>query len=157
MRALLLSLTLCVSACASLPEVDLPDLPDLPVPGVEGDVRDRPFMPTGDYPVPPNVERLIGPEDCRGSTLAAVSADLPRYPAREYVRGRQGWVVVRFDVAQPGEVENIRIARSVPGGGFNRVARQAVSDWQFQPLSGVDRLQNCVVMFEFRAGEVRIR
>lgn len=154
MRVLLLFLTLSVSACAGVPQVGLPDLP---VPGLENDVRDRPFMPTGDYPVPPNVERLIGPEDCRGSTLAAVRADLPQYPAREYGRGRQGWVVVRFDVAQAGQVENIRIARSMPGGGFSRESRRAVSDWEFQPLSNVDRLQNCVVLFEFRAGEVRIR
>jgi outer membrane biosynthesis protein TonB len=45
----------------------------------------------------------------------------------------------------------------VPDGPFNRAARNAVRDWRFQPLGEGQSLTNCVVMFEFRAGEVRIR
>mgnify|MGYP003114775933 CR=1 FL=1 len=117
-----------------------------------------PFIPRDEFPVPPNVERLIGPEDCRGSTLAAVEAEMPDYPARAWARGRQGWVVVRFHVYADGSVHRPRIARAVPDGPFNREVRRTVSDWRFRPLdNGVQSLENCVVMFEFRAGEVRIR
>lgn len=132
------------SACAS-------GLPALP-----GQGR-GPFIPTDMYPVPPNVERLIGPDDCQGSTLRALQAGVPDYPASAWSRGRQGWVVVRFTVEPDGAVERTRIARSVPSGVFDRASRRAVADWRFQPLEGGVALENCVVMFEFRAGEVRIR
>lgn len=148
MRVLVTVLALVLSACSAVP---VPSLPG------RGEPERGPFFPTDDYPVPPNVARLIGPEDCRGSTLAAVRAQMPEYPARAYARGRQGWVVVRFHVYSDGSVHRPRIARAVPDGPFNRAVISAVSDWEFRPLEGVDALENCVVMFEFRMGEVRIR
>ena len=66
-------------------------------------------------------------------------------------------MVVRFDVDSDGRVARTRIARSVPDGVFDRASRRAVSNWIFSPLEGAQTLENCVVMFEFRAGEVRIR
>ncbi|WP_203290811.1 energy transducer TonB [Maricaulis parjimensis] len=120
--------------------------------------RDRgPFVPRDELPVPPNVSRLIGEGDCQGSTLAAVSAGMPDYPHSAWVRGRQGWVVVRFNVLADGQVDDVRIAHAVPSGPFNRVSRRAVSQWQFQPLQSGTPLQNCVVLFEYRLGEVRLR
>ena len=116
-----------------------------------------PFRPVDDYPTPPNVDLMIGPQDCRGSTLAAIDAPDPAYPRGQYENGRQGWVVVRFHVYSDGSVHRAHIARAVPDGPFNRAALSAVSNWRFRPLDGVDVLQNCVVMFEFRAGEVQIR
>ncbi|MBO6765497.1 TonB family protein [Maricaulis sp.] len=149
MRAILIPLLFVLSSCTAVPQA-------IPLPGT-GATR-GPFIPRDEFPVPPNVERLIGPEDCRGSTLAAVSADIPDYPVRAWSLGRQGWVVVRFDVEADGDVDNVRIARAVPDGPFNRESRQTVRAWQFRPLdAGVDRLDNCVVMFEFRAGEVALR
>lgn len=141
---------LALASCSSMPS--LPALPDMPGDGARG-----PFVPRDVYPTPPNVGRLIGPEDCRGSTLAAVTAGLPEYPARAFVNGRQGWVIVRFNVERTGEVDDVRIARSVPDGVFDRAARRAVRGWQFRPLESANMLENCVVMFEFRAGEVRVR
>ena len=141
-------------ACAALAGCALPSPSALP--GVP-DPRNGPFIPVSDYPHPPNVENLIGPDDCRGATLRAVSADLPAYPPREYADGRQGWVVVRFNVLADGRVDDSRVARGVPGRGFNRAARRAVRNWLFEPLEGGAVLHNCVVMIEFRAGEVQIR
>ena len=154
MRQLILCLVLGLAGCAGVP--DLPTLPGLGGESVEPAAR-PPFIPRDEYPSPPNVGRLIGPEDCRGSTLAAVEANVPDYPARAYARGRQGWVIVRFHVYEDGSVHRARVARSVPSGVFDRAATRAVSSWQFRPLDGADSLENCVVMFEFRAGEVRIR
>lgn len=115
------------------------------------------FRPTDEFPTLPNVEMMIGSQDCQGSTLAAISAPTPAYPAGPYSHGRQGWVVVRFNVDPDGAVDDVRVARAVPDGPFNRVSLRAVRTWQFRPLDGADRLENCVVMFEFRAGEVQIR
>lgn len=116
-----------------------------------------PFRPVDTYPTPPNVDRMIGPDDCRGSTLAAIEAPTPAYPGGAYSRGRQGWVVVRFHVYADGSVHRARVARAVPDGPFNRASTRAVLNWRFRPLDGVEVLENCVVMFEFRAGEVEIR
>lgn len=143
-RLISLMMVCVLASCAGIPQVR---------PGAER----GPFRPRDTYPTVPNVERLMGPEDCRGSTLAAVQADLPTYPGRAYQNGRQGWVVVRFDVDSDGRVARTRIARSVPDGVFDRASRRAVSNWIFSPLEGAQTLENCVVMFEFRAGEVRIR
>lgn len=144
MRILILTIAGLLASCVSVPQIG-------------GGAERGPFRPRDMYPTPPNVERLIGPEDCRGSTLAAVSADLPAYPSSAYRDGRQGWVIVRFHVYSDGSVHRARIARSVPDGVFDRVSTRAVSSWQFRPLEGAEILENCVVMFEFRAGDVRIR
>lgn len=148
MRVTCLLLLLFLAACSSLP-VDL-------TPSVLERQR-GPFVPRDELPVPPNVARLIGPDDCRGSTLAAVSAGIPDYPHSAWTQGRQGWVVVRFDVLPDGQVDNVRIAHAVPDGPFNRASRRAVRAWQFRSLQGDDSLHNCVVLFEFRAGEVSLR
>ena len=148
MRSLIVCFCLALTACGGVP---VPELPGLAPPGR------GPFMPRDELPVPPNVERMMGPEGCRGSTLAAVSASLPDYPARAWARGRQGWVVVRFHVYADGSVHRARVHRAVPDGPFNRATERAVSNWRFAPLEGVEILENCAVMFEFRAGEVHIR
>lgn len=119
------------------------------------DPRDRPFIPTSDMPVPPNVDRAADTGGCVGDPVAAVSADLPEYPARGWERGLQGWSIVQFDVAPSGATENVEIARGVPGGSFDREARRAVRDWRFE--SSTNGLAGCVVLFEFTQGSVRVR
>ena len=136
-----LALLLLVSACAG--------------PGPLRDPRDDPFMPTSDMPVPPNVERAADSAGCSGEPVAAVSATLPDYPARGWNRGLQGWSIVQFDVAPSGETQRVSVARGVPGGSFDREAREAVRDWRFE--TSVNGLSGCVVLFEFTQGLVRVR
>jgi len=135
---------LCLAACAA------PSLPG-------GDPRDRPFIPRSDMPVPPAVNRAADASGCTGATLRALSAELPAYPARAWSRGLQGWTIVQFDVENDGAASDVRVARGVPGGSFDREARRAVSGWRFAPLGDAIRLDGCVVLFEFRLGEVRVR
>ncbi len=106
-------------------------------------------------PIPPNVERAADAGGCVGDPVAAVSADLPDYPARGWSRGLQGWSIVQFDVAPSGDTTEVRVARGVPGGSFDREARRAVQEWQFE--SSDNGLTGCVVLFEFTQGIVRIR
>jgi len=146
MRTALLTLPLVLAACASPDAIN-------PI----SDPRDRPFIATSDMPIPPNVERAASSESCTGEPLRARDASLPDYPARGWHRGLQGWSVVQFDVLQTGETENVRVARGVPGGSFDREAARAVDRWRFFPLSEGAHLQGCVVLFEFTQGEVRIR
>ena len=140
----LLSAVLFLAAC-----VNPSDLPGV------ADPRERPFMPTSDMPVPPNVERAADSAGCSGEAVAAVSAALPDYPARGWDRGLQGWSIVQFDVAPSGATENVEVARGVPGGSFDREARRAVRDWRFE--TSRNGLAGCVVLFEFTQGIVRIR
>lgn len=147
-RALILITALALAACSALPDI----------PGSQRlDPLSQPFFPTSDFPVTPNVEALIGPEDCQGATLAAQQFDLPDYPGRAYARGLQGWVVVRFHVYDTGQTHRVRVARAVPSGQFSSAAVNAVEDWVFRSLQPGQALSNCVVMFEFRMGRVRIR
>ncbi|WP_233245652.1 energy transducer TonB [Marinicauda salina] len=146
-RLAVTALTLVLAACAG--DAALNPLPD---------PRERgPFRVTSDMPLPPNVERTASGEGCRGGELRAASASLPDYPARGWARGLQGWSIVEFDVLASGAVENVRIAEGVPGGSFDREALRAVRDWRFQPLDEGAHLTGCVVMFEFKMGNVTIR
>jgi TonB family protein len=141
-----LALWVSLAACGSSPELN-------PL----ADPRLQPFIATSDMPVPPNVERAASSDQCAGEPLRAINASLPEYPARGWSRGLQGWSIVQFDVTQAGEVQNVSVARGVPGGSFDHEARRAVEDWRFAPLSEGAALQGCVVLFEFTQGEVRIR
>ncbi len=147
-RFFLLFLTLTVAACSALPDIRATE---------RFDPRSQPFFPTSDFPVTPNVEALIGPEDCQGATLAAQEFELPDYPGRAYSRGLQGWVVVRFHVYDTGQTRRVRVARAVPDGPFNGASVEAVENWVFRELDPGQALSNCVVMFEYRMGNVRIR
>jgi len=141
-------LALSLAACSSV--ASLPGTNRL-------DPRSEPFMPSQPFPVPANVERLIGPEDCQGAQLAAREFEMPVYPARAYARGLQGWVVVRFHVYDTGRPHRVRSAESIPAGHFDTAAVRAVEDWRFRELPDGQALSNCVVLFEFRNGTVRVR
>lgn len=138
---------LILSACSSLDDLN-------PI----ADPRERgPFIARSDFPNPPNVEAAASSEECTGEPLRAVSAPMPDYPARGWSRGLQGWVIIQFDVENSGDTSAVRVARGVPGGSFDHEAQRAVEDWQFRALSEGARLSGCVVLFEFRMGEVTVR
>ncbi|WP_421789815.1 energy transducer TonB [Hyphobacterium sp.] len=147
-RAIPLLLAFAVSACAAVTAVPG---------GGRLDPRDEPFFPTQPFPTPANVERLIGPEDCQGAQLAAREFSLPDYPARAWVRGIQGWAIVRFHVYDTGRTHRVRVEESVPAGFFESAAENSVEDWRFEQLPGGQALSNCAVLFEFRNGNVRVR
>jgi TonB family protein len=141
------ALSVSLSACSGVP--------DMTGIGPLGDPRDRPFVALSDRPNLPNVERAADMSGCSGQALRARSADVPDYPARGWALGLQGWSIVQFDVSIAGDVNNVRIARGVPGGSFDREALRAVEDWQFAPIDSA--LTGCTVLFEFTQGEVRVR
>lgn len=147
-RLVFFALPLVLSGCTAVSSL----------PGAGGlDPRDDPFRPTQPFPVPANVERLIGPEDCQGAQLAAREFEMPEYPPRAWSRGLQGWVVVRFHVYDTGRPHRVGAAESVPAGYFEGAAERAVQRWRFEELPQGQALSNCVVLFEFRNGQVRIR
>jgi protein TonB len=102
------------------------------------------------------VKGYSNPDDCLGGEkLAAIDFALPDYPSSAYRQGRQGWVIIRLDVDEQGQTQNVSVERSVPDGLFASAARKAVRAWTFQPPEDGD-LQNCRVLLRFRAGSVTL-
>ncbi len=109
------------------------------------------FTPRSAYPPDPWVKGYSDPDDCiGGEQLAALKFDLPDYPKSAFRNGRQGWTIVRLDIASEGHTENVRIERSVPSGTFDKASKTAVEAWQFRPPD--QPLKNCRVLLRYRAG-----
>ena len=116
---------------------------------------DKPFTPKSAYPADPWVRGYADPDDCiGGEKLAAVNFDLPSYPRKAFRTGRQGWVILRLDIAASGVTENVRIERAVPQGLFGNTTTKAAKKWVFRPPA--KPLQNCRVLIRYRLGGVSL-
>ena len=73
----------------------------------------------------------------------------PSYPARAQRRGMEGFVEVAFMIRRDGSVDasSIRITNAQPRRVFDDAARDAISQWQFEPS---DRLRNATQRIEFQ-------
>lgn len=114
------------------------------------------FNPKSQYPADPWVKGYSNPDDCLGGEkLAAIDFDLPDYPRRAFNTGRQGWVIVKLDVLENGETDNVDIERAVPDALFPAGARSAVKKWRFEPPKD-GALQNCRVLIRYQFGRVSL-
>jgi hypothetical protein len=84
------------------------------------------------------------------------SADrtVPRYPAAEMQRGRFGAVLMAYDVALDGSVQNVRVAATAPENmseGFARVITAAMATWRAEVVPGAteDCLRHQTTAFQF--------
>lgn len=114
------------------------------------------FKPRSEYPPDPYVKGYANPEDCiGGESLAAIDLTLPDYPSRAYRTGRQGWVLLRLDIATDGSVSSAEAERALPEGLFANSAVKAAEAWRFEPpASGA--LSDCRVLIRYRLGEVSL-
>jgi len=114
------------------------------------------FRPKSQYPPDPWVKGYSNPEDCLGGEkLAALQFDLPEYPRGAFNSGRQGWTIIRLDVAQDGETENVSVERSVPDRFFGDPSRRAVMKWRFEPPQD-GPLEQCRVLIRYKFGKVSL-
>ncbi len=114
------------------------------------------FRPRGSYPPDPWVKGYSKAQDCLGGEkLAAIKFDLPAYPRRAFRSGRQGWTIIRLDVTETGQTENVRIERSVPDRFFGDPSRRAVMKWQFAPPPD-GALNHCRVLIRYQFGKVSL-
>lgn len=124
--------------------------------GLSACATKKTFNPKSGYPPDPWVKGYSNPDDCLGGEkLAAIDFELPDYPKRAFNSGRQGWVIVKLDVAENGETENVEVDRAVPDALFPGNARDAVKKWLFQPPAD-GRLENCRVLLRYRFGRVSL-
>ena len=68
------------------------------------------------------------------SPLRALAQPAPRYPRAARLRGAEGTVWLRVDVAASGRVEHVELERSAGHRDLDRAALAAVRRWLFAPL-----------------------
>lgn len=65
--------------------------------------------------------------------LTPVSRIPPVYPAGAKLRGTEGWVRVRFEVDEQGEVGKVAVIEAEPEGVFDDSVVRCVQQWRFKP------------------------
>jgi protein TonB len=58
----------------------------------------------------------------------------PKYPRAALVSGVEGYVIMKIDVNEKGEVENIRVTGGQEKTMFQEEARRAVEKWKYKPF-----------------------
>ncbi len=57
----------------------------------------------------------------------------PKYPKSAARSGVQGWVKMSFDISKEGKPVNILVIDSLPKQVFDDAAKEALSQWFYQP------------------------
>lgn len=58
----------------------------------------------------------------------------PKYPRPALVAGDEGWIMLKIDVNERGEVENVRVVAGEKRNLFQDEARRAVEQWKYRPF-----------------------
>jgi protein TonB len=58
----------------------------------------------------------------------------PKYPQAALVSGTEGWIELKIDINEQGEVENVRIIGGEQRNTFQSEARRAVEKWKYKPF-----------------------
>lgn len=147
------------SELPELAEVE-PEPQPAPVPAPEPPPREAPAEPapaatTAEPSEPAEREAAPAAEPAPSNEPVSVgqatptSRVNPSYPARAQRRGMEGFVEVAFTIRRDGSVEasSIRVTNAQPRRVFDDAARDAISQWQFEPS---DRLRKATQRIEFQ-------
>ena len=58
----------------------------------------------------------------------------PIYPRKLQLRGIEGWVQLKFDIAASGAVTHVSVVDAEPRGSFDTAAKTAVLQWKYEPM-----------------------
>lgn len=78
-----------------------------------------------------------------------VEVAAPEYPRGAERRQLEGYVTVRYNVTETGEVANVEVVEQTPEGVFDRAVLRALEGWRYAPgtaAAGVEK------RFDFNLG-----
>ena len=58
----------------------------------------------------------------------------PKYPKAALISGTEGWVMMKVDINEKGEVENVRVVDGEQRNLFGSEAKRAVEQWKYRPF-----------------------
>ena len=58
----------------------------------------------------------------------------PKYPRAALAAGVEGWVLIKVDINEKGDVENLRVVGGQERSMFQDEARRAVEKWKYKPF-----------------------
>jgi protein TonB len=58
----------------------------------------------------------------------------PKYPRAALVAGTEGWIMLKIDITEKGDVENVRVIDGIQRSLFQEEARRAVEKWKYRPF-----------------------
>lgn len=84
----------------------------------------------------PGIESMKQPQIAlTGETMATPLYRVePKYPRKALRLGKQGHVLLSFDINQTGRVVNIKILETKPPHMFERSAKRALKKWKYKPM-----------------------
>ena len=80
------------------------------------------------------VATTVGGENDGVATATPYYKIKPKYPRAALVSGNEGWILMKVDINEKGEVENVRIVDGKDRSLFQDEARRAVEKWKYRPF-----------------------
>ncbi|MBF7072103.1 M56 family metallopeptidase [Glaciecola sp. MH2013] len=112
-----------LTMAATLQAADVPAPPSVMV--IKGaDIGAVPVPPKP--PLPPKSVKAL-------EAMKPIVRVSPAYPPKAAADNVEGWVVLNFDIAKNGSIDDITIIDSSPKGTFDESARVAVAKWRYPP------------------------
>ena len=71
----------------------------------------------------------------------------PKYPVQAAAEGIEGSVVLKFDIDRAGTVKNVEVVNGSPAYVFDKVAKTALEQWQYEPSNNYHK--NNLVQLDF--------
>nr|WP_281255948.1 energy transducer TonB [Cognaticolwellia beringensis] len=75
----------------------------------------------------------------------------PKYPAKAAAESIEGSVVLKFDIDRTGMVKNVEVVNGSPAYVFDKVAKTALEQWQYEPSNSYHK--NNLVQLDFAMNE----
>lgn len=131
------------------------DLRDLPQPEMQMAAMDSHDMPNVSIDVSAlGLSSGVGSDGGIGqdSAPAPLVRVEPQYPRQAAMAGTEGWVRLRFDISETGDVINVEVIEAEPRRVFDSAARNAVLRWKYRPQMRDGKptvRENVVVQLDF--------
>ena len=75
----------------------------------------------------------------------------PKYPTKAAAESIEGSVVLKFDIDRTGMVKNVEVVNGSPAYVFDKVAKTALEQWQYEPSNSYHK--NNLVQLDFAMNE----